>query len=163
MIPRWSLDLTKKTKTKTNKQNYICFKNIELHCLVIKHFFDHEFNHGSHLELMISITAFDCLDITSTALLGCWFVTKQGPEKKVTGVCATNTFLCHKNIFLYHKIYACATGIYTCGTRVYSCATKVHSCATRVYSGATGVYYSVTRMFLCNKSIVLWKDRFLCH
>ena len=41
--------------------------------------FDHEFDYRTYLELKISIKAFDCLNITSTSLLGCSFVPKQGP------------------------------------------------------------------------------------
>ena len=41
----------------------------DLHCSL-------EFHGG---VLKVSIRAFDCLNITSTAFLGCAFVTKQGP------------------------------------------------------------------------------------
>ena len=40
----------------------------------------HEFDDGTHLELKISIRASICLNITSTALLGCPFVAGRGPK-----------------------------------------------------------------------------------
>ena len=39
---------------------------------------EHEFSYGTYLELKSSIGAFDCLNITSKALLGCSLVAKQG-------------------------------------------------------------------------------------
>ena len=50
------------------------------HCFVINEYLEHEVSHGTYLELKISIRAFHCLNITPTALLGCSFVTKQGPK-----------------------------------------------------------------------------------
>ena len=39
--------------------------------------FDHDSDHGTYVELKISIRAIGCLNIMSKALLGCSFVTKQ--------------------------------------------------------------------------------------
>ena len=55
-------------------------KIIYIHWCVINEHFEHKFSHGTYLELKISIRASDCLNITYTALLGCSFVTKQGPK-----------------------------------------------------------------------------------
>ena len=41
---------------------------------------EHEFGYGTYLELKISFGALICLNITSTALLGCPFMARQGPH-----------------------------------------------------------------------------------
>ena len=60
-------------------------------CCVINDHLEHEFSHGSYLELKGSIGAFDSLNIMTAALLGCPFVAGQGPKsmfrhKRVLGV-----------------------------------------------------------------------------
>ena len=55
-------------------------ESIYIHCFVMNEYLEHEFSHGTHLAAMkSSITAFDCLNITSVALLGCSFMARQGP------------------------------------------------------------------------------------
>jgi len=57
-------------------------KNMLIHSFVVREYFEHEFSYGTYLGLKLSIGAFDCLNITSTALPGCSFVTKHDQKNQ---------------------------------------------------------------------------------
>ena len=56
-----------------------CQNKVQNQCFAISDHLRHEFSHGTYLELKSSVSAFDCLNITSKALLRCSFVPRQGP------------------------------------------------------------------------------------
>ena len=53
------------------KQHLFHIQSYQIHVFATNEYVGQEFSHGTHLDSKISIGAFDCLSITSTALLGC--------------------------------------------------------------------------------------------
>ena len=80
-MPRRSLDDPWIKNKYKNKTSFVSHKNsYKNHCFVMNEYLEHESSRGTYLEMKISIRAFDSLNITSTALLGCSFVTQQDPK-----------------------------------------------------------------------------------